>query len=180
MPNFFTAVLTALILLSGFMIPGIISTIKKAYKKYKLRNMQNLLTPYGTISDEEIFKQILYLHYNNHLKWSPGEIYRYCHNNYTATYKNLNIDIYHYAKYENEVDSFELKLHSTEDFLDSHDINIKIPRINVNDALHEAASLLYQNIESRIKGNSNNTITDTVKSNEQLEQYYNVLKYLVK
>lgn len=157
-----------------------LDSIGENYKKYKMKKLQELLTPYGTLSEEEIFKRILYLHYNKNLKWSYGEIYRYCHNNCTAKYKNLNIDIYYYELYENVTDAYEIKLHSTEDILSSHDINIKIPRINVNNTLYEAASLLYQDIEFQIKGNSNNTITDTRKTNEQLKYHYNVLKDLIK
>lgn len=169
-------IMTVLVIVAFVIILHLVHPITQAYRKHKMRKLQNLLTPNGTISEEKILKQILYLHYRKNLKWTFHYIYKYRYNSYTTTYKNINIYFYRYDAHDNKDIEYKIQLCSTEEGIYALDVIIEIPRINADKALREAVALWYQDIECKLKKDSNNVTS--VKDNEQLEYYYDVLKNL--
>ena len=173
-------VVIIILLLIAF-LPCIIRLTCKLHKNHLLKKMTKLLTSNGDISIEELIKYILHLHHNKKLKWTHGEIYKYCYCQYIATYKNLNISIYRYTAYEDYNIKYEITLHSDEDILSSHDITFTIPHTPIDIDLYEAITFLYQDIEYQLKEKQfNNKNTNNMNSKESIEKHYNILKHLIK
>lgn len=174
----------------------------QSYTNYLYYNYTNNIDHFQEIIDNLIKGRLLPENMNEQLhdkmkEWfGPDWLfvfgYNVCDKNYSKPQIHKSDPIYKFItvsflENNEDDDTYDLFVEEARAFLIntvvklfSHDINIKIPRINVNNTLYEAASLLYQDIEFQIKGNSNNTITDTRKTNEQLKYHYNVLKDLIK